>query len=101
MKESIKRQVAWIRTQGAELQTIAEVASTDPLVEAILSLEEEFRYSDPISHVSLKTTEDNIVDDVSLLRQDVETKNLDQASERIVSIRNMLRERNAKVFALK
>lgn len=104
------------RQHQAELQDIRELAGTwrypgaEWLAELVAGLEEQFRYSDPVSIPSLFATEDMLTQQISLLHdqvtllmalQDPGSNWEDSASELAESIAGTLQRRNRELAALK
>lgn len=108
VKESIETQdvnaetkVQFVRTMKAELSGVAALAQDAELKKKISVLAEDAGYSDPISGKELAELEGRIMNNIALLREDVDDGDAAKAAQRVDKIRAMVQERNAKCAILK
>lgn len=87
--------VNYIRSIGVSLETIRNEVSDPALKIEFEKLMDTARYSDPMSHESLNMIEQEIEQNISLLRGYVFDGNFKEAMDSIKYIDNLIKERNA------
>jgi hypothetical protein len=92
----INDKVMYIKTLQAEIESIRAGVSDAAIAKNLDRLLDQVRFSDPMSHDSLKQIEEWIAEDVKALRGDIAGANAANAADRIDMIIKRLIERNAK-----
>lgn len=98
--DKVKEKNDFIRTSAVKLNTIASMCRDADLAKALNRLSEEFKYSSPASHPSLGQIEYEITANITLLDDQINANELDEASATMTAIRNCLRARNERVKLL-
>ncbi len=94
VEEETKAAIKTVTYFKISVSGIVDSCEDAALKSELKKLDDEFRYSDPVSSQYTKDSEDRISYLLSELREFVESNNVDEATVRIKKISNTLAERN-------
>jgi hypothetical protein len=97
----VKDKTNFIKLLKVDVDVIAEGAADSEVREAYMSLSEQVRYSDPMSHESLFELEKQILECLEFSKRCVEQGNAEGALQNCEIASRLLFERNEKTKALK
>lgn len=101
LDDKVKDKTNFVRLLKVDVDVIAETAVDPAVREAYISLSDQVKYSDPMSHESLFELEKQILECMSFAKRCVEQGKNDAAIQNCQIASRMLFERNEKVKVLK
>ena len=99
--ENTRKKVFYIRSLQADIDTCASQVTDNDIKAQLQALSEKIRFSDPMSHESLKPCEDKIQELVSEIVTNVSVGKLEPVAELISKTSIQLESRNNKCKILK
>lgn len=97
----VKQKEFYIRSLLIELEDMSELVTDEELKKSIEQLTEDIRFSDPMSHESLVSTEERIRMNIASLRDNIDAGRAEDAVDSVSLIKRLVRERNSKCLLLK
>lgn len=101
MEETENQKVFFVRNLMTDVQGYALSVKDETVKKEMLSLAEDLRYSDPMSHEALSSLEQFIAERIAYIGSCVRAGRETEAWQACVLVRNQLKERNMKCKILK